>query len=86
MYALNLAADGRILSICKVLSTTPEELPRVDNFPANSFDYRYRDGRFVFDPLPSPAPETPAADRLDVIESQILYTALMTGTLLGTEE
>lgn len=85
MYALNLAADGRVLSVCRVLPTTPGELLRVEEFPENGGDYRYIDGEFLYDPLPVPMP-TIEPDRLDVIESQVLYTALLTDTLLRTEE
>lgn len=82
MYALNLANDGRVLSVCTVLPTTPADMPRVDNYPSNVTDYRYVDGEFVYDPIPDPEPEPPTPDRLDVIESQVLFTAMMTDTLL----
>lgn len=59
-YALNLDAEGRILS-----ATYPKYAPRdavtVDELPdGNLNDYRYVDGDFVYDPLPEPEPEQPA--------------------------
>ena len=65
-YALNLDADGRILS------ATYEEYavagkPIVDILPDNDItDYKYIDGSYVYDPLPKPDPELqePTADEL----------------------
>lgn len=83
MVALNLGADGRVLSVCTVLPTTPASMPRVDDFPESVTDYRFVDGEFVYDPIPEPEPEPETTDRLDVIEAQVLYTALLTETLIG---
>lgn len=85
MYALNLANDGRVLSVCMALSSTPKEMPRVDSFPENVADYLYIDGEFIYDPIPEPEPEPPTPDRLDVIEAQVLYTAMLTDTLIEEE-
>ena len=53
-YALNLDADGRILS-----STFEEyaglDQPLVDELPEGDlYEYRYIDGEMIYDPLPGP--------------------------------
>ena len=65
-YALNLAADGRILS-----ATYPQyasaDATLVDELPeGNIADYLYKDGGYVYAPIPEPEPvETePTADEL----------------------
>lgn len=78
-YALNLAADGRILS-----ATFPQYAPAdavtVDVLPEGDLsDYRLDAGAFVHDPLPE-TEEVPT--QLDKIEAQLIYTAMMTDTLL----
>lgn len=72
MYALNLAKDGRILSVCNVLSIgNYDGMPIVNTLPdGNVADYKYVDGEYVYDPLPAdPEPEAePTADEvLDVL-------------------
>lgn len=63
MYALNIADDGRILSV-----TFPEYAPAyavlVDSLPEGDVsDYRYVDGEYIYDPLPEPEkPEEPTSD------------------------
>lgn len=42
-------------------------------------EYKYVNGEFVYDSLPS---EEPEASQLDIIEAQVTYTAMMTDTLL----
>lgn len=82
-YALNLDADGRILSV-----TYPEFAPadavKVDELPEGDVsDYLYdvTTSEYTYDPLPEPeVDETPT--QLDMIEAQVTYTAMMTGTLL----
>lgn len=80
-YALNLAEDGRVLSVT-YSKYAPEDAPRVDELPeGNIADYRYMDGEFIHDPLPVEA-LAEAPSHLDIIEAQVAYTAMMTGTLL----
>lgn len=79
-YALNLAENGRILSV-----TYEKYAPYgviVDELPeGNVADYRYVNGEFVYDPIPvEPVVEVPS--QLDIIEAQVTYTAMMTDTLL----
>lgn len=85
MYALNLDANGRILS-----ATFPEYAPAdavtVEALPEGDIsEYRYVDGDFIHDPMPElePTPATPT--QLDRVEAQTMYTALMTDTLLEDE-
>lgn len=53
-YALNLADDGRILSVTFEEFAT-DGMPVVDEIPEGDVaDYRYVDGEFVHDPLPEP--------------------------------
>lgn len=78
-YALNLAEDGRILS-----ATFPQYAPAdaviVDMLPEGDLaDYRLDAGAFIYDPLPE-TEEVPT--QLDKIEAQLIYTAMMTDTLL----
>lgn len=56
-YALNLAADTRILSACVVLPNgNYDGMPIVENFPEGSLpDYLYVNGEYVYDPLPKPS-------------------------------
>ncbi len=92
MYALYLADDGRILHVTGeefVTNIATEEgkvtellegYVLVESLPEGDVtDYRYVNGEFAFDPVPV---ETPAPERIDVIEAQITYTAMMTDTLL----
>lgn len=79
-YALNLAENGRILSVTyekySPYGVIVDELPE-----GNVADYRYVNGEFVYDPIPvEPVAEVPS--QLDIIEAQVTYTAMMTDTLL----
>ena len=81
IYALNLAEDGRILSVTYDRFAPPEQ-QRVETLPDGDVtEYRYVDGEFVYDPLPKPEEEDKPT-QLDRIEAQALYTALMTDTLI----
>lgn len=66
MYALNLDADNRILSVCDVIEgQTYENI--VDSFPDGDVtEYRYENGEYIHDPLPKPEPQPtePTAEEL----------------------
>ena len=65
-YALNLYADGRILSATYETYAAPS-MPLVEALPDGDItDYKYIDGSYVYDPLPKPDPELqePTADEL----------------------
>ena len=70
MYALNLDTDDRILS-ATFDEYAPEYQPRVEELPEGDIsDYKYIDGKYVYDPLPEPEPqpvEPTADDVLDVL-------------------
>lgn len=80
-YAINLADDGRILSVTHA-KYAPIGTVLVDELPeGNVADYRYVNGEYVYDPIPvGEVVETPT--QFDRIEAQVAYTAMMTGTLL----
>lgn len=82
MFVLNLSSDYRILSVCVELPATPPEMPRVRSYPDNPTDYKFVNNEFVYDPLPAPPELEPEPSQLDRIEAQIMWTALMTDTLL----
>ena len=80
-YALNLAEDGRVLSVtfekyAPVNAVIVEELPEGD-----VSSYRYVDGEFIYDPVPVVEVEEQPT-QIDRIEAQLVYTAMMTDTLL----
>ena len=82
-YALNLAEDNRILSACKTLPNgNYNDMPIVDTLPEGNLpDYQYINNEFIYNPLPKEEVKD-VPSQLDVIEAQIAYTAMMTGTLL----
>ena len=55
--------------------TIPDEI-----FIENIHDYLYKDGEFIYEPVPVEIEEIPS--KLDELEAQIIYTAIETGTLL----
>ena len=53
IYALNLSDDGRILSVT-FDKYAPAEQPRVEALPDGDItEYRYVDGEYIHDPLPT---------------------------------
>lgn len=81
MYALNLDADNRILSVTFEEYAT-DDMPRVRTLPDGDIsEHKYVDGEYVHDPL-SVEPEVEQPTQLDKIEAQVAYTAMMTDTLV----
>lgn len=80
-YALNLAADGRVLSVT-FEKYAPTDAVIVEVLPEGDISqYRFVDGEFIHDPQPiEDAAKVPT--QLDRIEAQVTYTAMMTDTLL----
>ena len=75
MYALNLADDGRILSVTLDRFAPPEQ-PRVETLPDGDVtDYLYMNKTFVYDPLLTPDhpdPNRPATeDRVTALEEAL---------------
>ena len=59
MYALNLGIDGRVLS-ATFPEYAPAGTPLAEALPeGNISDYLYRDGAFLYEPLPRPGPAAP---------------------------
>lgn len=57
MFALNLGADGRVLSATTEQFAAPG-MPIVEALPDGDIsDYLYRDGEFVFSPPPAEVPK-----------------------------
>lgn len=80
-YALNLAEDGRILSVTYE-EYAPADAVLVDELPeGNLYEYCYMEGEYVYNPVPVEQPEEKPS-QLDIIEAQVAYTAMMTDTLL----
>ena len=66
MYSLNLDTDNRILSACVCLEGFEYE-NIVDVLPEGDIsDYKYIDGKYVYNPLPEPEPQPaePTADEI----------------------
>ena len=80
---LYLYEDKRIHSAGKILQNRNYDgMPIVESLPeGNITDYQYIDNEFIYNPLPKEEViETPS--QLDIIEAQVVYTAMMTNTLL----
>lgn len=67
-YALNLDADGRILS-ATYESYAVAGMPIVNTLPDNDIiDYKYINGEFIYEPLPEPIqPQEPTTE--DIINA-----------------
>lgn len=78
MYAINLAADGRVLSASyRMPGIDYPGMITVDRLPDGDIsDYRYVDGEYVYDPLPRPdEQDTPTLeDRVDTLEADAAET------------
>lgn len=67
MYALNLAGDGRILSVTYEQYAAPGQ-PIVDSIPdGNVNNWKFVDGQYVYDPLPVPPEPTPEPSAVDIL-------------------
>lgn len=80
-YALNLGEDGRILS-ATFAEFASENMVLVEKIPEDNIsNYRYVDGIFVYEPVFEGDMED-VPTRIDALEAQVAYTAMMTDTLL----
>lgn len=81
-YGLTLDENSRIVSAV-AQRYAPEDAIIVDKLPDGEYtDYLYIDGEYIYDPLPIHDEPDPQPTQLDRIEAQVLYTALMTETIL----
>ena len=80
-YALNLAPDGRIL--CATYERfAPAGSVKVEQLPSgNITDYILVDGKYIYQPEITDEVEE-GAGWMDRMEAQLIYTAMMTDTLL----
>lgn len=72
-YRLNLAEDGRVLSVTYSKYGTAD-MPEVDELPKKATEYRYVNGEFIHDPLPKQEPAEPAPslpDRVAELEEAL---------------
>ena len=71
-YALNLADDGRILSVT-FEKYAPKDAVLVEELPeGNVADYRYVEGEYIYDPIPKEEVEEPGVtleDRVADLEA-----------------
>lgn len=74
MFALNLSEDGRILS-ATFFEYAPSGAVLVDELPeGNIADYLYKDGQYVYSPLPEepqPEPEQTTEERIAEMEEAL---------------
>lgn len=78
-YALNLDADGRILSATYESYAVPG-MPIVDTLPDGDVsDYRFVDGEYIYDPLPQPEPPQPEPPSGDYATYDELAAAIREG-------
>ena len=79
MYALNLGAGGRVLSVTWP-KYAPSDAPRVETLPeGDTCDYLYVYGEFIYDPLPEePEPEDP----MDALQKKVISLQEQNDTLL----
>lgn len=82
IYALNLAEDGRILSVTYDRFAPPEQ-PRVEVLPEGDVtEYRYVDGEYIHDPIPIPDPPEPQpsdAERIAQLEEELKAAKILLG-------
>lgn len=80
-YALNLSSDNRILSVTFEKYASKHDV-LVNELPeGNVIDYIYQNGEYIYDPSPI-VEQKEIPSQLDIIEAQVMYTAMMTDTLL----
>lgn len=80
MVVLNLGQNGRVLSAA-LQETVPYGTVVAEKLPEGDItQYRYLEGTFVHDPLPQQ--DQPIPTQMDRLEAQLVYTAMMTDTLL----
>lgn len=79
-YALNLADDGRILSVTYAEFAYADAI-LVDELPdGDVYEYRYSDGGFIYDPIPVEEPTEPKASQEErITELEEALAMLLSG-------
>ena len=78
-YALNLAEDGRVLSVTEEQFATAGAV-LVDSFPdGDVYEYRYVNGEFVHDPLPVEEVEEKPTPEQRIAELEEALALLLSG-------
>ena len=78
-YALNLAEDGRILSVT-FEEFASEGMPVVDELPeGDTTDYLHVNGQYEYDPLPKEEPEQKPTDAERIAELEEALALLLSG-------
>ena len=82
IYALNLAEDGRILSVTYD-RFAPAEQPRVETLPDGDItEYRYVCGEYIHDPMPipdEPEHQPTQEERIAQLEEELKAAKLLLG-------
>ena len=83
IYALNIADDGRILSVTFDRFAPPEQ-PRVDTLPDGDItEYRYVDGEYIHDPMTKQEEKPTTDERIYALETTMDDIILMMAELIG---
>lgn len=78
-YAINLADDGRVLSVTYA-KYAPTGAVLVDELPeGNVVDYRYVEGDYVYDPIPVTEVELVPTDAERIAELEEALAMLLSG-------
>jgi len=91
MYAINLNSENRILRATEERFADSESY-LVESLPTGESEkekdisnWKYINSQYVYDPLPDPEPQPEPID-IGKLDAQVLYTALMTDTLIEEDE
>lgn len=83
IYALNIADDGRILSVTFDRFAPPEQ-PRVDTLPDGDItEYRYVDDEYIHDPMTKQEENPTTDERIYALETTMDDIILMMAELIG---
>ena len=84
-FVLDLAEDNHIIMAGIYHVEIPQGAITSEFLPDEGHpvtDYRFENGEFIYDPLPEPEPYDPGPSIIDKLEAQVIYTAMMTDTML----
>lgn len=84
-FVLDFAEDNHVIMAAIYHDKIPQGAITVDEIPDEGYpitDYRYENSEFIYDPLPELEPFDPGPSIIDKLEAQVVYTAMMTKTML----